>query len=100
MKLFFRNTPSTPGSMVFTLCSPLESYIILTNQHKSFVCTLYPLMSTQKDFSVGHAYQACFSPSTLNLEFLSRQSFEKKDVSYWYNYSITPIDGNEYPKPV
>jgi hypothetical protein len=34
------NTPSTPGPAVLTLGSPLGSYIIITDQHKTLVRTL------------------------------------------------------------
>jgi hypothetical protein len=40
------NTPSTPGLAVLTPDSPLGSYIIPTDQHKSFVHILFSLVHT------------------------------------------------------
>jgi hypothetical protein len=85
------NTPSTPGPEVLTPGNPLESYIISTDQHESFVCTLSSLMHTCEDFPVDNASQDCYGPSMLNLEVLSRQASEKEDAPYWYGYFIIYI---------
>jgi hypothetical protein len=61
-----------PGSVVLTPGSSLESYIVPTDQHGSFVHTLSSLMRTEKNFLFGHPSQICYKPSTLNLEVLSR----------------------------
>jgi hypothetical protein len=41
------NTPSTPGPAVLTPGSSLGSYIVPTDQHRSFVHTLSSLMRTR-----------------------------------------------------
>jgi hypothetical protein len=49
-------------------------------------CTLlvWSLGGTPRPLPVGHPSQNCSSPSTLNLEVLSRQASEKEDAPCWY----------------
>jgi hypothetical protein len=63
------NIPSTPRP---TPDSPLGSYIVPTDQHESFVRTLFSLMCIRENFPVGHPSQDCSGPSTLNPEVLLR----------------------------
>jgi hypothetical protein len=53
------NTRPIPGLVVLTPGSSLESYIVSTNQHGSFVRNLSSLMRTRENFSVGY----CWGPS-------------------------------------
>jgi hypothetical protein len=46
-----------PGSTILTPCSSLESYIVPTDQHESFVRTLSSLTRTRENFPVGHSSQ-------------------------------------------
>jgi hypothetical protein len=45
-----------PGPAVLTPGSSLESYIVPTDQHSSFVRTLSLLMHTRENFSIGHCW--------------------------------------------
>jgi hypothetical protein len=85
------NTLSTLRLVVLTPSIPLGSYILLIDQHKSFVRTLSTLMLTWEDFPVCHPSQDCSRPSTLNIEVLSRHACEKEYSSCWYKYSINSI---------
>jgi hypothetical protein len=46
---------------------------------------------TREDFPVSHPSKDCSRTSTLNLEVLSKQDFEKEDEPWWYEYSINYI---------
>ena len=48
-------TRPIPGPAVLTPSSSLGSYIVPTDQHESFVCTLSSLMRSRENFSVGHS---------------------------------------------
>jgi hypothetical protein len=63
---------SIPRPAILTPGSSLGSYIVPTDQHKSFVRTLSLLMRTRENFSVGHPSQ-------------------KEDAPCWYGYSINSI---------
>jgi hypothetical protein len=51
------NTPSNLGPTILTPGNSLGSYIVPTNQHKSFMRTLSSLMRTQENFPVGRPSQ-------------------------------------------
>jgi hypothetical protein len=51
------NTLATPGPVILTPSNSLESYIVPTDQHESFMRTLSLLMCTQENFLVGHPSQ-------------------------------------------
>jgi hypothetical protein len=49
------NTPSTPGPMILTPGSSLESYIVPIDQHEPFVRTLSSLITPEKtSWSITH----------------------------------------------
>jgi hypothetical protein len=73
------HTPSTPEPAVLTPVSSLESYIVLTDQHKSFVCTLSSLMRTRENFSASHPSQIAPSQARLIWRFF-RDSLPKKKM--------------------
>jgi hypothetical protein len=54
-----------PGPAVLTPGSSLGSYIVPTDQHGSFVHTLFSLMRTQENFPVGHPSQIAPSQARL-----------------------------------
>jgi hypothetical protein len=58
-----------PGPTVLTPGSSLGSYIVPTNQHRSFVHTLSSLMRTREDFPVGHPSQIAPSQARLTWRF-------------------------------
>jgi hypothetical protein len=84
------NTPSTPGLAVLTPDSSLGSYIVPTNQHKSFVCNLSSLMRTRENFPVDHPSQIAPSQARLTWRFF-QDRLPKKDAPCWYGYSINSI---------
>jgi hypothetical protein len=51
--------------VVLTHGSSLGSYIVSTDQHKSFVHTLSSLMRTPENFPVGHPSQIALSQARL-----------------------------------
>jgi hypothetical protein len=63
------NTPPNFRPAVLTLGSSLGSYIVLTDQHKSFVRTLSSLMCTRENFSVDHSSQISSSQARLSWRF-------------------------------
>jgi hypothetical protein len=58
-----------PGPVVFTSGTSLGSYIVPTDQHKSFVRTLSSLMRTRENFPVGHQSQIALSQARLTWRF-------------------------------
>jgi hypothetical protein len=58
-----------PGPVVLTLGSSLGSYIVPTDQHKSFVCALSSLMRTRENFPVGDPSQISPSQARLTWRF-------------------------------
>jgi hypothetical protein len=54
-----------PGPAVLTPGSSLGSYIVLTDEHESFVRTLSSLMHTRENFPVGHPSQIAPSQARL-----------------------------------
>jgi hypothetical protein len=58
-----------PGPAVLTSGNSLESYIVPTDQHKSFVRTLSSLMRTRENFPVGHPSQIAPSQACLTWRF-------------------------------
>jgi hypothetical protein len=71
-------TPSTPRPAVLTPGSSLESYIVPTDQHGSFVHTLSSLMRTRESFPVGHPSQIAPSQAHLTLRFFRVRLPKKK----------------------
>jgi hypothetical protein len=68
-----------PGPSVLTPGSSLGSYIVLTDQHGSFVRTLFSLMHTRENFPVGHPSQ--IAPSQERLPWRSfRDRLPKKKM--------------------
>jgi hypothetical protein len=63
------NTLSTIGLTVLTPGSSLGLYIVPTDQHVSFVRTLYSLMHTQENFPIGHSSQIAPSQARLTWRF-------------------------------
>jgi hypothetical protein len=59
------NSPSTTGPAVLTPGSSLVPYIVHTDQHESFVCTLSSLVLTREIFPVSHPSQ--IAPSQAHL---------------------------------
>jgi hypothetical protein len=68
-----------PGPTVLTSDSSLGSYIVLTDQHESFVRTLSSLMRTRENFSVGHPSQIAPSQARLTWRFF-RDRLPKKKI--------------------
>jgi hypothetical protein len=66
-----------PGPAVLTPGSSLGSYIVPTDQHESFVCTLSSLMRTRENFPVGHSSQIAPSQARLTWRFF-RDRLPKK----------------------
>jgi hypothetical protein len=72
-------TPHTiHGPAVLTPGSSLGSYIVPTDQHRSFVCTLSSLMRTREDFSFGHPSQIAPSQAHLTWRFFRDRLPKKK----------------------
>jgi hypothetical protein len=67
-----------PGPAVLTPGSSLESYIVPTDQHESFVRTLSSLMRTRENFSVGHRSQIAPSQARLTWRFFRDRLPKKK----------------------
>jgi hypothetical protein len=67
-----------PGPVVLTPGSSLGSYIVPTDQHKSFVHTLSSLMRTRENFSVGHPSQIAPSQARLTWRFFRDRLPKKK----------------------
>jgi hypothetical protein len=67
-----------PGSAVLTPGSSLGSYIVPTDQHESFVCTLSSLMRTRENFSVGHPSEIAPSQARLTWRFFRDRLPKKK----------------------
>jgi hypothetical protein len=67
-----------PGSTVLTPGSSLGSYIVPTDQHESFVCTLSSLMRNRENFSVGHPSQIAPSQARLTWRFFWDRLPKKK----------------------
>jgi hypothetical protein len=66
------------GPAVLTPGSSLGSYIVPTDQHGSFVCTLSSLMRTQENFPVGHPSQIAPSQACLTWRFFRYRLLKKK----------------------
>jgi hypothetical protein len=64
--------------VVLTPGSSLESYIVPTDQHESFVCTLSSLMRTRENFSDGHPSQIAPSQARLTWRFFRDRLPKKK----------------------
>jgi hypothetical protein len=67
-----------PRSAVLTPGSSLESYIVPTDQHESFVRTLSSLMRTRENFPVGHPSQIASSQARLTWRFFRDRLPKKK----------------------
>jgi hypothetical protein len=67
-----------PGPAVLTPGSSLESYIVPTDQHKSFMRTLSSLMRTRENFPVGHPSQIAPSQARLTWRFFRDRLPKKK----------------------
>jgi hypothetical protein len=67
-----------PGPAVLTPGSSLESYIVPTDQHESFVRTLSSLMRTRENFPVGHTSQIPPSQARLTWRFFRDRLPKKK----------------------
>jgi uracil-DNA glycosylase len=67
------------GLVVLTLGSSLGSYIVPTDQHRSFVHTLSSLMRTRENFPVGHPSQIARSQARLTWRFF-RDRLPKKNM--------------------
>jgi hypothetical protein len=63
--------------MILTSGCSLESYIVPTNQHESFVRTLYSLMHTRENFPVSHPSQITQSQTHLTWSFFQDRLPEK-----------------------
>jgi hypothetical protein len=68
-----------PVLAVLTPGSSLESYIVPTDQHRSFVYTLSSLIRTRENFPVGHPSQIVPSQARLTWKFF-RDSLPKKKM--------------------
>jgi hypothetical protein len=66
------------GPAVLTPGSSLGSYIVPTDQHESFVCTLSSLMRTRENFPVGHPSQIAPSQARLTWRFFRDRLPKKK----------------------
>jgi hypothetical protein len=84
------NTPSNLKSAVLTPGNSLGSYIVPTDQHECFVCTLFSLMRTREKFPDGHLSQIATSQAHLTWRFF-RDRLPKKDAPCWYGYFINSI---------
>jgi hypothetical protein len=69
---------SIPRPAILTPGSSLGSYIVPTDQHKSFVRTLSLLMRTRENFSVGHPSQIAPSQERLTWWFFWDRLPKKK----------------------
>jgi hypothetical protein len=67
-----------PGPMVLTPGSSLGSYMVPTDQHKSFVRTLSSLMRTRENFPFGHPSQIAPSQAHLTWRFFRDRLPKKK----------------------
>ena len=67
-----------PRPAVLTYGSSLGSYIVPTDQHRSFVHTLFSLMCTQENFPVGHPSQIAPSQARLTWRFFRDRLPKKK----------------------
>jgi hypothetical protein len=67
-----------PGPAALTPGSSLGSYIVPTDQHKSFVRTLSSLMRTRENFPVGHPSQIAPSQARLTWRFFRDMLPKKK----------------------
>jgi hypothetical protein len=74
--------PVTPrpilGPVVLTPGSSLGSYIVPTDQHRSFVHTLSSLMRTRENFPIGHPSQIAPSQARLTWRFFRDRLLKKK----------------------
>jgi hypothetical protein len=66
------------GPAVLTPGSSLESYIVPTDQHESFVRILSSLMRTRENFSVGHPSQIASIQARLTWRFFRDKLPKKK----------------------
>jgi hypothetical protein len=67
-----------PGPAVLTPGNSLGSYIVPTDQHESFVHTLFSLMCTRENFSVDHSSQIAPSQAHLTWRFFQDRLPKKK----------------------
>jgi hypothetical protein len=67
-----------PGPAVLTPGSSLGSYIVPTDQHESFLRTLFSLMRTRENFPVGHPSQIAPSQALLTWRFFRDRLPKKK----------------------
>jgi hypothetical protein len=79
-----------PGSVVLTPKSFLGSYIVPTDQHESFVRTLFSLIRTRENFPVGHPSQIAPNQTHLTSRFF-RDRLPKKRCTLLVGYSIISI---------
>jgi hypothetical protein len=66
------------GPTVLTPGSSLGSYIVLTDQHESFVRTLSSHMRSRENFPVGHPSQIAPSQARLTWRFFRDRLLKKK----------------------
>jgi hypothetical protein len=89
-----------PGPVVLTPGSSLGSYIVLTDQHESFVRTLSSLMRTRENFSVGHPSQIAPSQAHLTWRFFRDRLPKKKMHLVCMNTLLILLSlGPGYPIP-
>jgi hypothetical protein len=69
---------SIPGPVVLTPGCSIGSYIIPTDQHESFVCTLSSLIHTRENIPVGHPSQIAPSQARLTWRFFRDRLLKKK----------------------
>jgi hypothetical protein len=67
-----------PRRAELTPDSTLGSYIVHTDQHESFVCTLSSLMRNRENFPVGHPSQIAPRQAHLTWRFFQGRLSEKK----------------------
>ena len=73
------NTPSTPGSVIFTPVNFLGSYIVPIDQHGFFVHTLSSLTRIRENFPVSHPSQSAPNQASLAWRFF-RDILSKKKM--------------------
>jgi hypothetical protein len=85
-----------PEPAVLTLGSSLGSYIVLIDQHESFVRTLSSLMRTRENFPVGHPSQIAPSQAHLTWRFF-RDRLPKKMYLFCMNTLLNLGSGHHHP---
>jgi hypothetical protein len=89
-----------PGPVILTPGSSLGSYIVSTDQHRSFVHTLSSLMCTRENFPVGHPSQIAPSQARLTWRFFRDRLLKKKIHLIGMNTLLILLSlGPGYPIP-